>query len=119
MGDKYDEAVEYLTKHPGEIHDAWVMAHGGHAAGCLFAFVMPADADEDEISWKRDVACGCLTQIRAACGSDTVAWTRELTEAIVADRRIPQNPDYITVADLPVFAEWQRRIDRELNRNGD
>ncbi len=32
------------------------------------------------------------------------------TEAIRADARIPITGSHITVADLPVFAEWQRKV---------
>jgi hypothetical protein len=39
-----------------------------------------------------------------------------LTKAIRADARIPEGPQWITVNDLPVFAEWQRRLDKELKR---
>ena len=40
--------------------------------------------------------------------------TPELTKAIRKDPRIPKLPKNITVADLPVFAEWQRRLDKEI-----
>jgi len=44
------------------------------------------------------------------------AYTDDLTERIRADERIPDDPDRITVAHLPVFAEWQRILDKELKR---
>ncbi len=102
MSDKYDEAVAYLTKHPRKIFDAWDLPDET-PHGCLF---MPVRGDYS-------FCCGCLTEVasglRRAC-------TNELTEAIRADVRIPTNPREITPDDLPVFAEWQRRIDLELNR---
>lgn len=101
MKDKYDEAIEYLTKYPEEIAHAW---SGGHTAECLF----------DLAGRSSDGDYGCLTMIR---GCDKwEAETPELTQQIRDDHRIPKWGHSITVADLPVFAEWQRRLDRELNR---
>lgn len=108
MSDRYDKAVKYLTEHPGEIFDAW-QAPMDHPGGCLFLF-----AQRETCRDKIPMFCGCLTQVRSGCQ----AQTRELTEAIQADQRIPQDPLDITVEHLPVFAEWQARIDREL-RNKD
>lgn len=103
--DKYDEAIAYLTDHPQEIQKAWLercldenRKYYQHQSHCLFQRTTPD--------------CGCLTQIR--CGHR--APTTKLAEEIRADERIPLLDKNITVADLPVFAEWQRRLDRELNR---
>ena len=101
--DKYDEAIEYLTENPIEIADAW----GGpskYPAGCLFNFCGIDDSSH---------TYGCLTQVRAGIMK---AQTPELTAEIAADNRIPVHEYDITPADLPVFAEWQRRLDKELNR---
>lgn len=57
-------------------------------------------------------ACACLTMIRNGWQGPTP----ELTTAIQSDDRLPCSPRQITPAHLPVFAEWQRRLDRELNR---
>jgi len=100
MKDKYDEAVEYLTAHPGEIRDTWRYPFDSRA-GCLFNYAAPG--------------CGCLTQI-ARMSSDGVPHRDDLTEAIRADSRIPRRSIDITVESLPVFAEWQRRLDVELGR---
>lgn len=109
--DKYDEAVEYLTEHPEEILQAWYLPSGApepdHIGHCLFGIV----ATHESIGSH----CGCLTQI-AACGHYPEAETPELTKAIRADMRIPKKGSLVTVEDLPVFAEWQRRIDKELGR---
>ena len=102
--DKYDRAIEYLTAHPEKIPYAWANAP-----------VHEDEADPD-IRKVEDMRClfaataegrGCLTQIR--CG----LWgpTPEITWGIRADHRIPYDESKITVEDLPVFAEWQRRID--------
>jgi hypothetical protein len=102
--DKYDRAIEYLTAHPEDIFHAWASApvhedetdpdiRGVEDMRCLFAATSEG--------------CGCLTQIR--CG--LLGPTPEITEAIRADHRIPYDEREITVDDLPVFAEWQRKID--------
>ncbi len=117
--DRYDCAIEFLTQRPAEIKYAWA-EWNTHVAGCLFEPVvaqpledpgesaspgaMPARPDGQQ--------CGCLTQI--AAGGRYVAWTDALTEAIRADRRIPVAPHLINPEHLPVFADWQRRIEIEL-----
>lgn len=109
MPDKYDEAIAYFTDYPDDIFHAYCCPPN-HPHGCLFAFVTPTGKFEDG-----DRGGGCLVQIvhynQSAC-------TLELTEAIRADDRIPD--DYnITVADLPVFAEWQRHIDKTIRTPGE
>jgi hypothetical protein len=98
MPDKYDLAIEFLTQNPDKIWDAW-----NHPAvnegGCLFMYAHHST--------------GCLTQIRSAaedyCGSPLP----QIAE-IIADERIPERSANITVESLPVFAEWQRKLDAEL-----
>lgn len=112
MPDKYDRAVEYLTENPSEIWFSW-SAPFISENGCLFQFATP-----DGRSRHGEKLYGCLTTVRA---SETdhyggLAYTPELTKAIRADERIPVCGSKIKVEDLPVFAEWQRRIDKELNR---
>lgn len=104
--DKYDLAIEYLTEHPGEIDDAWGEPQW-HEAGCLFGYCAKTATDEVD-----GLICGCLTQVKH---ENMPALTEELTQAIRADTRIPRASD-ITVSHLPIFAEWQRRIDKELGR---
>lgn len=112
--DKYDEAVAYLTEHPGEIEAAWREDNCGdgpqHPAHCLFTRVTPTGRQEQ--SPESLCLVGCLTQIR----NTHVAWTAELTKAIRADNRIPRDPEGITPKTLPIFRDWQRRIDKELGR---
>lgn len=48
----------------------------------------------------------------AAVRAPTVDLSYRLTHEIQNDQRIPSNPEKITVADLPVFAEWQRKFDQ-------
>lgn len=118
MKDKYDEAIEYLTKNPDEINDAWNYA-STHKAGCLFMACSPHISNGEIITLfpRREdrELCGCLTMVRKEGGSYH-AWTDDLTASIRADDRIPQNSEEITLESLPVFAEWQRRLDKELNR---
>jgi hypothetical protein len=115
MGDKYDEAVAYLTEHPDSIFDSW-KACGSMPGGCLFQFATPTGS----IEWRRDDGeekeCGCLTTIRCNPG-ERHAWSDELTVAILGDQRIPLDARQIDTEHLPVFAEWQRRLDREIRRD--
>ena len=106
MPDKYDVAIKYLTRRPNEISRAWNYITS-HPAGCLFQY---AGNEMD------DCHVGCLTMIRTAPGSYCAA-TPELTKAIAADERIPLRSRDTKVEHLPVFAEWQRRLDKELNRS--
>lgn len=89
------------------------------AAGSLFTYVTPTGHIVD--NHDRGVSCGCLTQIR----DGGVAYNRhvafrydgmdfDLTEEIQEDERIPVHPREITLESLPVFAEWQRRLDIEI-----
>jgi hypothetical protein len=102
--DKYHAAIVFLIAHPDVIHHAWESV-GMDIGGCLFGFV------NEDPTYRGEY--GCLTEIR--CGRH-VAPTAALTNAIRRDTRIPENGDDITVEHLEVFAEWQRRLDKELNR---
>lgn len=84
--DIYDKAVEYLTAFPECIHDSW------NNWGPLFRSV----SDD-----------GCLTQIRDGRHRETSGIVQE----IQMDERIPKKARDIKPEHLPVFAEWQRRID--------
>ncbi len=108
MDDKYDHAIDYLNRHPEEIREAWLSPYV-HPGGCLFQFVRRNDCD-----WTKQY--GCLTSIRCTRGEVYCAETPELTVAIAADTRLPTCASDIRLHHLPVFAEWQRRIDRELGR---
>lgn len=112
MPDKYDKAIDYLTKNPDQIWANWACP-SITTGGCLFQFATPnGHARHNETIY------GCLTTIRSSEGHPFggLAYTPELTEAIQADERIPECGRKIKVEDLPVFAQWQRHIDRELNR---
>ena len=103
--DVYDREVERLTKaeerRPGAIMGAWQF---GSEHSPLF----------DSCATKRKSGeCGCLTTVR---GLWCPAETRALTKAICADKRIPDDEEKVTPAHLPIFAEWQRKIDKLLGR---
>lgn len=103
--DKYDKAIAYLTENPHQIFESWQWG------GSLFLRTgnpRPRTCDSD-------LVVGCLTQIRADVGYCTP--TPELTKAIRNDDRIPKRPEQITVGNLPLFAEWQRRLDKELGED--
>lgn len=57
---------------------------------------------------------GCLTMIKG--GRYIVDGRNDLTELVRKDIRLPLRPEEITVENLSVFAEWQRRLDVELDR---
>lgn len=108
--DRYDKAIANLTErvNAGEadaIQDAWGFP-GTDPAGCLFESTGRNPRDSEDV-------CGCLTQVRRG---DYDGPTPELTALIRADARIPCGSKQITLADLPVFAEWQRKLDTELGR---
>lgn len=101
--DKYDAEIERLKNATqDEIAESWNECEPLFKRCCRFGEL------------RRDyIPCGCLTQIRLG---KHVAATDALTLEIRADDRIPREPHLITPAHLPIFAEWQRRIDKELNR---
>lgn len=98
--DKYDKEIAELTANPNEIYMHWV------CASPLFQFATRR-------SLGSLIGCGCLTQVRSLAFE---AETPELTASVRADKRIPKYAQDISVEDLPVFAEWQRRLDKELKR---
>ena len=113
---KYDIAIEFLTKNPNLIELAWCVPTEDAdpdvaQAHCLFQFV--SKSGNSEADFDRGEPCGCLTQIRSG-GYNAV--TERLTRAIHVDTRIPSNIYFTTPQDLPVFKEWQERIDKELGR---
>lgn len=108
--DKYDRAIAFLSENPDYIKPSWFTPEKSDIpatkkAHCLFQFASPSGRPY------RD--CACLTQIRSGEGA---AFTVGLTKQISGDERIPKNPNHVRVEHLPVFAEWQRRLDRELRR---
>lgn len=125
--DKYDEAIEWLVANPvvkghdgdgglwTEIYQAWGNCYD-HKAGCLFVYADPGI--HESVSRPHGV-CGCLTMIRNPANPH-VAWTPELTAEIRADARIQPIESIVALrgdalrAALQPFAEWQRRLDKEI-----
>jgi hypothetical protein len=97
MPDIYDSEIALLTKYPERIQDHW------NFGTPLFAFVQ---LDPNN---KGDVAC--LTQIREYKITKT-----PLSLAICDDIRIPSDSHEIFDEMLPMFAEWQRKVDLEQTR---
>jgi hypothetical protein len=108
--DKYDFAIQSLKNNPELIKDAWYNP-SSMIEGCLFGFCGP----DPNVSFSQECpkAYGCLTQIK---GKGEEAFSRELTEQIRLDNRIPSCEEDITVDNLYVFAEWQRRLDKEREK---
>lgn len=105
--DKYDEAIAALRAAPDfrrAVYRAW-LDPSGTAAGCLFVAAAPDP--------RMGLGYGCLSQVKHKF---LPGFTDELTAAIKADPRIPKLPADITPESLDVFAEWQRRLDKEFNR---
>jgi hypothetical protein len=111
--DKYDRAIAWLRKYPEKITDAWVNPDSRTSprireAHCLFQYATPNGKPEYE---GKD--CGCLTEVR---GQMKDAATKRLTTQIRNDSRLPSGSWGITPENLEIFAEWQRRLDKELGR---
>src|SRR5438045_1488958 len=100
--DKYDRAIKYFTENPEQIMLCWMFPKT-NTHSCLF----------QHCGDRNDTDIGCLTMIRNGTHS---AATDKLTDAIAGDERIPLNVEGIAVETLPIFAEWQRKIDLELGR---
>lgn len=101
--DAYDEAVEFLIENDQLIYNSWNHPYST-LGGILFIYAAPK---------KNIIACGCLTQIKKGhmgCSDN------EITKQIQADNRLPDNVTAIKREHLPVFAEWQRRLDKHWNR---
>lgn len=110
MKDKYDEQIEELLALNGEFKDIvvsqWSVGRG------LFAYAHRGNR-------MNGITSGCLTMIRANTRGRIerprhMAQTEALTREIEADERIPNSVKGITRDNLPIFAEWQRRLDKEL-----
>ncbi len=110
MGDKYDDAIKYLTEHPDKIEQAWFL-NTGHPAHCLFQFLTPDGKPDDTVDEKD--ACGCPTLVQTR---DFRGYTRQLTVAVRKNRQIPDSIEAVTVESLSAFAEIQRLADKVLGR---
>lgn len=96
----YDAQINRLTKEPRLIPHEWGIGRG------LFNFASDSNA-------ATHTDCGCITMIRTG---KYRAYTNgrpdeALTAEIAADVRIPKDAADITPEHLPVFKEWQERLD--------
>jgi hypothetical protein len=110
--DVYERAVRYLTKNPYRIWDAWVDA-GDLGTHSKTGWVLFRNVTPDGVSRRPEGNFGCLTQVKSGTNR---AFTQELTEAIRSDAGLDGSPCKITVKSLPVYAAWQRRLDKEFGR---
>lgn len=113
MCDRYEQDVEYLTAKPHQIGVAWGNPKPGEMGGSLFRFAV--DDGRPGARYIGGRRAGCLTMLRCINVS-YAAETPELEAAIRADKRLPRRTGEIRPHHLPIFAAWQRRIDRELGR---
>ena len=118
MSDVYEQEIKRLVDLPAaRVVWSW------EEAGPLFRFATPTGEYCKRSDGKY---CGCLTSIRRTVGTlGRVAWTAELTRQIGADERIPPGIYELTgrwatmtrderAEILQPFAEWQRRLDKEI-----
>ncbi len=103
--DAYDQAVQWLRRRPTKIARSWNLET---PARILFGYV-----NKSRGSTYRGKLCGCLTQVKS---NQYEAQTKRLTNAIRVDPDVPSDPFDIRPRHLPVFAKWQRKIDKILKR---
>lgn len=139
--DVYDDAIDYLVKHPEKLEQAW-------SDGACIEQDLPHDNPQLRAQLRQypgsilfvyctrrshvrmPSMCGCLTLVKMRSvvdgGGDEQA-NMELTLQVRYDPRIPGTAgiDHLYFAELTTaqrrsflqpFAEWQRRFDRELPR---
>lgn len=112
--DKYDEQIERLMKTDNEVDRDQVVEEWGDAIG-LFQY---ASCDGLMSMNGEGPYAGCLTMIRNVnlkVVMDSKGVNENLTSEIRSDERIPLSlRDIKTKEQLEVFAEWQRRLDKEI-----
>ena len=111
--DVYDLEVDRLTKvYEEEGLQAFrsaVCTSWGDAEP-LFSFCTPTG---NSTAPGTECCFGCLTTVHNGAH---FAWTPAITQSIRDDERLPNYDDQIEPHHLPIFAEWQRRLDKELGR---
>lgn len=104
----YDEQIAYLTANPSKIMVQWAGAEG------IFKFAGSPMA-EDGSGDSEGIEHGCLTMIRNNPLRNKVfingQINEELSQLVAADERLPKRVEEIEVRHLPIFKEWQERID--------
>lgn len=136
--DKYDIAIEFLTKYPELITAAWISPcheldypagyepHEKQAeidqAHCLFQYLTPSGRNEKSHPIDADYIFGCLTQIKhrylypRTSGVKIVAFCEDMTTAIQLDDHIADRPGNVRVEYLKYYANYQREADRTFRR---
>jgi hypothetical protein len=113
--DKYTKAIRKLRRIKDEeifkktIREAWLECYANSEIGCLFQFAGEVDLEE------QNGTLGCLTMIRNR--PNRIAATKDLTEGIRKDERIPTSHILFTrdnLKALQAMREWQLRIDKEI-----
>lgn len=105
--DKYDKQIEEIKSGHSTIKEDWYKAKG------LFAFATDCKAELSSV----EATVGCLVMIRNSSGivlAQDQELAKKLTNEILLDKRLPRLPEEIKEEHLPVFAEWQRRLDKEI-----
>lgn len=116
MTDVYSKAVDFFKNNPHKINEIWDDPKS-HWAGILFQAVTPDGIGQEN---EEGLFCGDICEIRSLMAH---AWTDELQEEIINDYRLPKiyaSNNYLPKINneiLEVFAEWQRKIDKVLNRS--
>jgi hypothetical protein len=113
--DKYDLAIDYLSRHEDEIIAAFLHP-STHSAGFLFAYLSPPLAESPETAELPDgKICGCPLLVHRN-SAFYGAWSKEMTEALRSDSRLPNSIAEIRACHLPRFAAYQRWADRTFRR---
>ena len=117
--DKYDDEIDALMVYADD-DDLWrkQVRRSWELATPLFAVVGGGKIAGDNVQCR-----GCLTQIRMTAQTRFQDHTyvavvggrrHPITEEIRNDTRIPATVEEIRPHHLPIMADWQRRIDREI-----
>lgn len=110
--DRYDKAIEILIDTDSyELDKAWDEPQE-HDAGCLFAYV-----GSDPFDGRMN---GCLTQVKFdGQNAETMQLALDIKacdEIVSVGEMMEMNQEQLR-SSLEVFADWQRRLDKELDRD--
>jgi len=127
--DKYDIAIKFLQEHPERLKESWF--HTVPETQCLFQYItidgqkaksIPDPMDEFSMEETGMLHSAGLTEIHnkdldfyPICNG---VLDEDLCDMIGEDNRIPNGLLTLKMEDLPVFAEWQRKIDARWGRFG-
>lgn len=111
--DIYDREIARLTQEPELIRESW------NTAEPLFRYIFNTSrrfSVDPNNAVPQLLNCGCLTMYRTGFYRPEQLPTKlqPVAREIASDERIPRSEFDIQPHHLPVFAEWQRRLDREF-----